>query len=172
MNVSNESVILVLSVASVLCSYWHHFLHWDFFSSWRKKNRKTTQNPKVVIMSWLINTLSDILISVRSERKQKGGDWRRTNLATHSLPELIRKTFYHEIWSSVLKAAANVCLYPQCALPQSAFRLHKMSALEWRFYTCKESMCLLLWVSKQRWGLCCGALDLWAPCWLLSWQSS
>lgn len=84
--------------------------------------------------------------------KAKGGEWRRTNLATHSLPELIRKTFYHEIWSTVLKAAANVCLYPQCALPQSAFRLHKMSALEWRFDTGKESMCLLLWVSKAKVG--------------------
>lgn len=50
--VSNGSVMLALStLASVLASHWHHFLHWDFFYSQRKRNSKITPNPKVVIMS-------------------------------------------------------------------------------------------------------------------------
>lgn len=110
--VSNEPVMLALSIlASVLASHWHHFLYWEFFYSQRKRNSKITPKPKgchYVIMSWLINTRSDILISVRSEQKQGRG--METSLATDSLPELIRKTFYHGIWSNVLKAAANVCL--------------------------------------------------------------
>lgn len=116
------SVTLALSAASAFWGYWHPLLLWDFFYFHRKRNnsakKSSAQNQKVVIMSWLINRLFDIKISEMREREREGGrwSWRKTNLAAHSLPKLIRKTFYHEIWSAVLKAVVNVCLYPQCVL--------------------------------------------------------
>lgn len=85
--VSNVSLILALSAASEFWSYWRPLLLWDFFYFHRKRNNRpkesTAQNPKVVIMSWLINTLSDILISMRSERAREGDGDRPTWQHTH-----------------------------------------------------------------------------------------